>query len=108
MVGALLLGLVAGFIGRALVPNDVFAGMKGPKSWLVSIVLGLVGAALGWLIFTAGLGIGDEDVFDWGGIVSALIGVVIVLLIAGWVLRRRASSGKGPRVPDTAGGPPST
>ena len=78
MVGALLLGLVAGFIGRALVPNDVFAGMKGPKSWLVSIALGLVGAALGWLIFTAGLGIGDEDVFDWGGILSALIGVVIV------------------------------
>ena len=45
MVGALLLGLVAGFIGRALVPNDVFAGMEGAKSWLVSIALGLVGAA---------------------------------------------------------------
>ena len=84
MVGALLFGLVAGFIGRALVPNDVFAGMKGPKSWLVSIVLGLVGAALGWLIFTAGLGIGDEDVFDWGGILSALIGVVIVLQPTKW------------------------
>ena len=108
MVGALLLGLVAGFIGRVLVPNDVFAGMRGPKSWLVSIVLGLVGAALGWLIFTAGLGIGDEDVFDWGGILSALIGVVIVLLVAGWVMRRRVSSGERSRVPDTPGGPPST
>ena len=108
MVGALLLGLVAGFIGRALVPNDVFAGMEGPKSWLVSIVLGLVGAALGWLIFTAGLGIGDEDVFDWGGILSALIGVVIVLLVAGWVMRRRAASSDRRRVPDTPGGPPST
>ena len=107
MVGALLFGLVAGFIGRALVPNDVFAGMRGPKSWLVSIVLGLVGAVLGWLIFTAGLGIGDEDVFDWGGILSALIGVVIVLLVAGWVMRRRVSSSKGRRVPDTPGGPPS-
>ena len=107
MIGALLLGLVAGFIGRALVPNDVFAGMKGAKSWLVSIALGLVGAALGWVIFTAGLGIGDEDVFDWGGIVSAVIGVVIVLLVAGWVMRRRASSGQRSRVPDPPAGPPS-
>ena len=88
MIGALLFGLVAGFIGRALVPNDAFQNMEGPKSWLVSIVLGLVGAAVGWLIFTAGLGIGDEDVFDWGGILSALIGVILVLLLVGWVMRR--------------------
>src|SRR3954451_12341318 len=88
LIGALLFGLVAGFIGRALVPNDAFKNMEGPKSWLVSIVLGLVGAAVGWLIFTAGLGIGDEDVFDWGGILSALIGVILVLLLVGWVMRR--------------------
>ena len=88
MIGALLLGLVAGFVGRALVPNDVLEDMSGPASWLASIVLGLVGAAVGWLIFTAGLGIGDTDVFDWGGILSAVIGVVIVLLVAGFALRR--------------------
>jgi uncharacterized membrane protein YeaQ/YmgE (transglycosylase-associated protein family) len=88
MIGAILLGLVAGFIGRALVPNDIFAGMHGPRSWLISIVLGLVGAIVGWAIFTAGLGIGDEDVFDWGGLLSALIGVIIVLLLAGWIARR--------------------
>lgn len=88
MIGALLLGLVAGAIGRALMPNDAFEGMRGPKSWLVSIVLGLVGAALGWAIFTAGLGIGDDDMFDWGGILSALIGVIIVLLIANFIARR--------------------
>jgi uncharacterized membrane protein YeaQ/YmgE (transglycosylase-associated protein family) len=80
--------LVAGFIGRALIPNDIFAGMHGPKSWLVSIALGLVGAIVGWAIFTAGLGLGDDDVFDWGGLVSALIGVVIVLLLAGFIARR--------------------
>jgi uncharacterized membrane protein YeaQ/YmgE (transglycosylase-associated protein family) len=84
----LLLGLVAGALGRAIVPNDAFEHMHGPASWLVSIVLGLVGAALGWAIFTAGLGIGDEDVFDWGGILSALIGVIIVLLLANFILRR--------------------
>jgi uncharacterized membrane protein YeaQ/YmgE (transglycosylase-associated protein family) len=88
VIGALLLGLVAGFIGRALVPGDVLEGMSGPSSWLASIVVGLVGAVVGWLIFTAGLGIGDTDVFDWGGLLSALIGVVIVLLVGGFVVRR--------------------
>jgi uncharacterized membrane protein YeaQ/YmgE (transglycosylase-associated protein family) len=97
MIGALILGLVAGFIGRALVPNDVFADMAGPKSWGVSIVLGLVGAIVGYVIFTLGLGIGDDDAFDLGGIVSAIIGVVIVLLIAGFALRRMGGSGQTPR-----------
>lgn len=101
MIGALLLGLIAGAVGRALVPNDAFEGMHGPRSWLVSIVLGLVGAALGWAIFTAGLGIGDDDAFDLGGIVSALIGVVIVLLLAGFVMRR-VDGGHGHRGTPTA------
>ncbi|MBN1528692.1 MAG: GlsB/YeaQ/YmgE family stress response membrane protein [Thermoleophilaceae bacterium] len=88
MIGALILGLVAGVIGRAVVPNDAFAGMSGPSSWLASIVLGLVGAVVGYAIFTLGLGIGDDDAFDLGGILSAVIGVVIVLVVAGIVVRR--------------------
>lgn len=100
MIGALILGLLAGFIGRALVPNDAFADMSGPKSWGVSIVLGLVGALVGYVIFTLGLGIGDDDAFDLGGIISAIIGVVIVLLIAGFVLRRMG--GRGTQTPRPA------
>lgn len=96
MVGALILGLVAGFIGRALVPNDVFQDMKGPKSWAVSIILGLVGAFVGYLIFTRLLGIGDNDAFDLGGIVSAIIGVIIVLVVVGFVVRRAGHHGGAP------------
>ena len=88
MIGALILGLVAGFIGRALVPNDVFSGMDGPRSWAVSVALGLVGALVGYFIFTRGLGIGDDDAFDLGGLLSAIIGVVLVLLLAGAIARR--------------------
>jgi uncharacterized membrane protein YeaQ/YmgE (transglycosylase-associated protein family) len=89
MIGALILGLVAGFIGRALVPRDVFSGMdRGPKSWAVSVALGLVGAFVGYLIFTRGLGIGDDDAFDLGGLLSAIIGVILVLLLAGAVAKR--------------------
>ena len=92
MIGALILGFVAGIIGRALMPGDVFRHMSGPMSWAVSLVLGLIGAAVGWAIFTGLLGIGDDDVFDLGGLLSAIIGVLIVLPIAGFVLRRTGIS----------------
>ena len=92
MIGALLLGLVCGALARMLVPNDAFRHMSGPKSWLVSIGLGLLGALLGYVIFTLGLGIGDDDIFDWGGLLSALIGTIIVVPIATLILRRRAQN----------------
>ena len=88
MIGALILGFVAGVIGRMLMPGDVFAGMSGPKSWGISLLLGLAGAALGYVIFTMLLGIGDDDVFDLGGILSAIIGVLILLPVAGILMRR--------------------
>jgi uncharacterized membrane protein YeaQ/YmgE (transglycosylase-associated protein family) len=87
VIGALILGFLAGAIARLLMP-DVFSGLKGWRSWLLSTVLGLIGAALGWVIFTKWLGIGDDDVFDLGGIVSAIIGTMIVLAIASFVLKR--------------------
>ena len=94
MVGALILGLLAGFIARAVVPNDAFESMSGPKSWLVSIVLGLVGAFVGYLVFNRLFGIGDDDIFDLGGIIGAIIGAVVVLLVAGWALRKSGRRGR--------------
>jgi uncharacterized membrane protein YeaQ/YmgE (transglycosylase-associated protein family) len=88
MIGAVLLGFVAGAVARFIMPRDVFRNMSGPKSWGISIILGLLGALVGYAIFTLGLGIGDTDIFDWGGIVGAIIGTLIVLPIAAWVLRR--------------------
>ena len=88
MIGAILLGLFCGIVARMLVPGDVFRHRSGPKSWLLSLALGLAGALVGYLIFTVGLGIGDTDIFDWGGVLSALIGTIIVLVITTFVLRR--------------------
>lgn len=87
-IAALALGLVAGVIGRALVPNDAFETMSGWRSWAVSTGLGLVGAVVGYLIFAGLFGIGDEDTFDWGGIVGAVIGAVIVVAVASWAIRK--------------------
>ena len=92
MIGAILLGFVAGVIARVLMPRDFFRKMSGPASWGVSLGAGLLGALVGYVIFTLGLGIGDTDIFDWGGLLSAVIGTLIVLGILGWFLRRRAAS----------------
>ena len=86
MIGAILLGFAAGIIGRMLVP-DMWSGLSGPKSWLFSLLLGLAGALLGYLIFTVWLGIGDDEVFDFGGIFGAIIGVIILLPFVGIVTR---------------------
>jgi uncharacterized membrane protein YeaQ/YmgE (transglycosylase-associated protein family) len=91
MLGALFLGLFCGIVARMFVPGDMFRDMSGPVSWLISLVLGLVGALFGYLIFTVGLGIGDIDIFDWGGVLSALIGTIIVPVIAALVFRRTSS-----------------
>jgi uncharacterized membrane protein YeaQ/YmgE (transglycosylase-associated protein family) len=88
VIGALLLGLFCGIVARMLIPGDAFRKMSGPMSWVVSIALGLIGAVVGYLIFTSLLGIGDDDIFDWGGVLSALIGTIIVVPIATWILRR--------------------
>jgi uncharacterized membrane protein YeaQ/YmgE (transglycosylase-associated protein family) len=86
MIGAIVLGLVAGIVGRLLVP-DMWSGLSGPKSWLFSLVLGLAGALLGYVLFTLGLGIGDDDAFDLGGVVGAIIGVIILLPFVGIATR---------------------
>jgi uncharacterized membrane protein YeaQ/YmgE (transglycosylase-associated protein family) len=88
MVGALILGLVAGGLARLFIPNDAFEHLGGWRSWLATLVIGLVGALVGWLIFTGLFGIGDDDIFDLGGLIGAIIGAVLVLLAANWLLRR--------------------
>jgi len=89
MIGAILVGFVVGIIARILIPFDVLRNMHGPKSWGFSIAIGMAGAVLGWLIFTVGLGIGDDDIFDWGGILMSIIGAVIVLICVNWYVRAK-------------------
>jgi uncharacterized membrane protein YeaQ/YmgE (transglycosylase-associated protein family) len=74
MLGAVLLGLVAGYLGRVLTPG------AGPRGCLPTVAIGIVGSLVGYFVFTEALGIGDSEVFDFGGLPGAVIGVVIVLL----------------------------
>ncbi len=92
VLAVLLLGLVCGVIGRALVPNDAFRTMSGWRSWLASTALGLLGALLGYWIFTGLFGIGDTDKFDWGGIIGAVIGAIIVVALGSWIIKKIAAN----------------
>ena len=88
MIGALILGLVAGYIAKALLPGE------DPGGFVVTILIGLAGSFVGFLLFTELLGIGDNEAFDLGGLIGAVIGTVILLY--GY---RRLSAGQGAPAP---------
>ena len=89
MIGAVILGLVAGFIAKALLPGD------DPGGFFVTIALGLVGSLIGFFLFTEILGIGDSDIFDLGGLIGAIIGTILVLLVYRKVTDSRTASQSG-------------
>jgi uncharacterized membrane protein YeaQ/YmgE (transglycosylase-associated protein family) len=78
----LILGLIAGAIAKLILPGKQGGG------WLITRVLGVVGAILGgWigsLIFGGGLG----DFFDLRTWLLSILGAIIVLLIYGAVAGR--------------------
>jgi uncharacterized membrane protein YeaQ/YmgE (transglycosylase-associated protein family) len=73
MIGAIILGILAGYIAKALLPG------KDPGGFFVTIGLGLAGSLVGFFLFTELLGIGDSDMFDLGGLIGAIIGTMILL-----------------------------
>jgi uncharacterized membrane protein YeaQ/YmgE (transglycosylase-associated protein family) len=73
LIAFLLIGLVAGFIARALVPGP------DPMGWLGTMVLGIVGSLVGGTL--AALLFGGTLEISAAGIVGSIIGSIIVLLI---------------------------
>ncbi len=89
MIGAIILGLLAGGLARLVVPGD-----NNVEGCLPTLLLGLAGALVGWFFFTKLIGIGDSDVFDLGGIIGAVIGAAV--LLAAWgAITARAGGPKG-------------
>lgn len=72
----LLIGLIAGFIARALVPGRDPMGLLG--TILLGIVGSFIGGFLGWAIFGKDF---DEGALQPSGIIGSIVGAVIALLI---------------------------
>jgi uncharacterized membrane protein YeaQ/YmgE (transglycosylase-associated protein family) len=91
MIGAIILGLLAGFIGRALMPG------KQDMNILATLLLGLAGSLIGFLIFTELLGIGDTEAFDLGGLIGAIIGTILLLFLYERFVHRDSGTRPAPR-----------
>lgn len=74
IIGLIIIGLVAGFIARALVPGK--QSMSVVATILLGIVGSFVGGFLGRLLFHHGSGFVQPS--SW---IGSIIGAVIVLLI---------------------------
>jgi uncharacterized membrane protein YeaQ/YmgE (transglycosylase-associated protein family) len=76
IITLIVIGAIAGFIARALVPG------KDPMGVVGTIVLGIVGSFiggfLGYLIFHKDA---QDGFFQPSGIIGSVIGAVVVLLI---------------------------
>jgi uncharacterized membrane protein YeaQ/YmgE (transglycosylase-associated protein family) len=89
MIGAIILGIVAGFLGRLLMPG------RDPMGFFATVLLGLAGALVGWFVFTGLLGIGDDAMFDLGGLIGAILGVMLLLGLYRMFLARREGPARG-------------
>src|SRR2546427_12915664 len=102
IIGFVIVGLIAGFIARALVPGP------DPMGWLGTMILGIVGSFVGGTL--AALVFGGTLEPSPSGLVGSIVGAVILPLIwraiggpaggAGWregAARRRGEEPRGPR-----------
>ena len=77
IIGFLIFGLIVGLLARAIYPGSQHMG------WLMTAVLGMVGSLVGGLIGHALFGGNSAADGSWGftpgGLISSIIGAVIVL-----------------------------
>ncbi len=70
------IGLVFGALARLVVPGR--DPMSLGQTWLLGVVGSLVGGFLGYVLFGADI---EDGAVQAGGIVSSIVGAVIVVLI---------------------------
>ena len=81
IIGWIILGLIAGAIAKAILPGTQGGG------WLITLVLGVVGALLGGFLASAIFGIPMGGFFEIRTWIIAILGSIVVLLIYGLVTR---------------------
>jgi uncharacterized membrane protein YeaQ/YmgE (transglycosylase-associated protein family) len=83
IIWTIIIGFVAGVIAKLVTP-----GSNEPSGFILTTVLGIVGAFVAsWL----GQALGWYGPGEGAGLIGAVVGAVIVLLIWGTVMRQRTS-----------------
>ncbi|MFJ6279633.1 Uncharacterized membrane protein YeaQ/YmgE, transglycosylase-associated protein family [Arthrobacter subterraneus] len=80
----LLLGLIAGAIAKMILPGRQGGG------WLITLVLGVVGALLGGFLGNLLFGVGVNEFFSLSSWLLAIGGAIIVLLVYGAITKNRS------------------
>ncbi len=88
ILGWIVLGLVAGAIGKLLIPGKDVGGL------IITMLLGIAGALLGGFLGSALFDVGLGSFFDLRTWILAVIGAVILLLVYRLVTGRRTPSRK--------------
>ncbi|MCB7136133.1 GlsB/YeaQ/YmgE family stress response membrane protein [Cellulosimicrobium marinum] len=84
IIGWILIGLIMGAIARAIVPGQQKGG------WIVTLILGVLGALLGGFIARGVFGTdANEEFFDLGTWGFALLGSLIVVFVWSWITSRK-------------------
>jgi uncharacterized membrane protein YeaQ/YmgE (transglycosylase-associated protein family) len=81
ILGWIVLGLIAGAIAKAILPGRQGGG------WIITLVLGVVGALLGGFIGSALFGVGLQEFWSIQTWLLAIGGAILVLLIYGLATR---------------------
>jgi uncharacterized membrane protein YeaQ/YmgE (transglycosylase-associated protein family) len=86
ILGLIIVGLIAGFLARLIVPGPDPMGVVG------TIVLGIVGSFVGGFLGNLVFGGGETEGLAPAGIIGSIIGAIIVLLVYRAVTGNRGRS----------------
>jgi uncharacterized membrane protein YeaQ/YmgE (transglycosylase-associated protein family) len=88
IIAFILLGLIAGWIAKALLPGD------DPGGLIITTLIGVAGAILGGFLAGALFGADPMDeFFDISSWLTAIVGAFILLVIYRMVAGRRTATG---------------
>ena len=84
LIGFIIIGLIAGYVARAVVPGPDPMGLVG------TLILGVVGSFVGGFLWAALFGGGD--LLATSGLIGSILGAIIALLIYRALNSRRSAS----------------
>ena len=85
ILGWIILGLLAGIIAKAILPGD------DPGGFIITAIIGIVGAILGGLLASVLFDADPlDEFFDISTWITAIVGAIVLLLIYRLVTGRRA------------------